>query len=332
MTEIIAELCQNHNGSRETLTEMVEEAANAGADYAKIQSIFADDLTPRGRFESGETEDNGVVKTIERPYKPEYERLKELELIEADHRYFIDICEEKGITPITTVFTRKQIPWVASLPWPERTVKVASYDCASKPMLRELADEFEHLIISTGATYDEEIEETAEMLSQMDVEFTLLHCVTSYPNELEMCHLSRMDWLRELSPSVGWSDHTLVERDGVLAAKAAIALGAEMVERHFTILDPDSTKDGEVSITPEHVAELQEFSSRSVEEQREHVQQALSDRELDLETLEGHERRKLTHEEELNRDYYRGRFASYDPESASWVYNWESDEIHHDQQ
>jgi len=327
MTEIIAELCQNHNGSREILDEMVEAAADAGADYAKIQTIFADDLTPRGRFETGEVENNGVTKTIERPYKPEYERLKELELTKDDHRFFIETCEKYGITPITTVFSRKRIPMVASLPWPERVVKVASYDCASKSMLRELAAEFDRLLISTGATYDKEIEETAELLSDLDVEFTFFHCVTSYPNELQMCHLSRMEWLQQFTPTIGWSDHTLVERDGVLAAKAAIALGADIVERHFTILDPEESKDGPVSITPKLLSELREFADQSQEKQLEYIKTDLDERGIDLEALKGHEHRELTHQEVLNRDYYRGRFASYDSGRQEWVYNWEHSKI-----
>ena len=330
MTELIAELCQNHNGSRETLEEMVEAAADAGADYAKIQTIFADDLTPRGRFETGEVEHNGVTKTIERPYKPEYERLADLELTEEDHRFFIETCEAHGITPLTTVFSRKRIPMVSSLPWPERVVKVASYDCASKPMLRELAEEFDRLLISTGATYDEEIEETAEMLSKLDVDFTFLHCVTSYPNELQMCHLSRMEWLQQFTPSIGWSDHTLVERDSVLATKAAIAFGADIIERHFTILDPQESKDGPVSITPELLSELREFTDQSQEEQLKNIKSDLGERGIGLRKLKGHQQRDLTHQEVLNRDYYRGRFASYDSKTESWVYNWEGEEIQYE--
>jgi len=157
MTQIIAELCQNHTGSTDTLAEMVEAAADAGADYAKIQTIFADDVTPRGRFEHGETEANGVTKTIKRPYKPEYERLADLELSIADHERFIELCEKHGVTPLTTVFSRKRIPDIASLPWPEKTIKIASYDCASVPMLRELAEHFDTFFVSTGGTYDEEV-------------------------------------------------------------------------------------------------------------------------------------------------------------------------------
>lgn len=330
MTELIAELCQNHNGSRETLEEMVKCAAGSGADYAKIQTIFADDLTPRGRFETGETENNEVTKTIKRPYKPEHERLKKLELTEEDHRFFIEICEKHGITPLTTVFSRKRIPMVASLPWPERVVKIASFDCASKPMLRELAEEFDHLLISTGGTYDEEIEETAEMLSEVGAKYTFLHCVTSYPTELQMSHLSRMEWLQQFTSTVGWSDHTLVERDGILAAKAAIALGADVIERHFTVLDPEESKDGPVSITPKLLSELREFADQAQEDQLEAIKTDLAERDVDLECLEGNQHRDLTHQEVLNRDYYRGRFASYDPETESWVYNWERGEVTHE--
>ena len=330
MTELIAELCQNHNGSRETLEDMVKAAAESGADYAKIQTIFADDLTPRGRFETGEVENNQVRKTIKRPYKPEYERLKQLELSEDDHRFFIEVCNGHGITPLTTVFSRKQIPMVTSLPWPENVVKVASFDCASKPMLRELAEEFDRLLISTGGTYDDEIEETAEMLDEMGVDYSFFHCVTSYPTELEMCHLSRMEWLQQFTPTVGWSDHTFVERDGILATKAAIALGADVIERHFTILEPDESKDGPVSITPELLSELREFADQSQNAQRETIQAELSNRGIDLEMLVGRQQRELTHQEVLNRDYYRGRFASYDPGTESWVYNWESEEITHE--
>jgi N,N'-diacetyllegionaminate synthase len=318
MTQIIAELCQNHTGSTDTLAEMVEAAADAGADYAKIQTIFADDVTPRGRFEHGETEANGVTKTIERPYKPEYERLADLELSIADHERFIELCEQHGVTPLTTVFSRKRIPDIASLPWPEKTIKIASYDCASVPMLRELAEHFDTFFVSTGGTYDEEVEETAAVLDDLGVDYTFLHCVTSYPNTLDMCNLSRMEWLESHSPQVGWSDHTDVDRDGILATKAAIALGADVVERHFTVFDREATKDGPVSITPSDLVELRAFADASDAEQ-----EAFLDDLDELDTLRGQPDRKMTHEEILNRDYYRGRFASFDPESGEWIYNWE---------
>jgi len=317
MLKIIAEVCQNHKGERGILGEMIHAAAENGADYVKMQSIFSEDLTPRGRFEYGETENNGVVKSIKRPYRPEYERLKNLDISEEDHLFFIEECRRYNVVPITAVFSRKRIPFIGSLPWPEKTVKVPSYDCASLKMLDELCEHFDHLIISTGATFDEEIEQAANIVKSKGKQFSFLHCVTSYPNTLEMCNLARIGWLTQFTSQVGWSDHTLVERDGIKAAKMAIALGAELVERHFTILTKDETKDGPVSITPKLLKELSEFGKFPRYRQIEIVKSEIPE----WQTMLGVPQREMTHKEMLNRDYYRGRFASY--VNGEWIYNWE---------
>lgn len=317
MPKIIAEVCQNHNGSRKILGEMIHAAAESGADYVKMQSIFSEDLTPRGRFEHGEREDNGVTKSIKRPFRPEYERLLKLDLTEDDHLFFIEECKKCNVIPITAVFSRKRIPFVASLPWPEKTVKVPSYDCASFKMIEELAENFDHIIVSTGATFDEEVTQAAKVLQQKGKKFSFLHCVTSYPNSLDMCNFARIEWLRQFTPSVGWSDHSQIERDGIKAAKAAMALGADIVERHFTILGKDKTKDGPVSVTPELLKELAGFAKF----EREEMLRLAKEEIPEFNSMIGLAQRELTHKEMLNRDYYRGRFASYI--DGEWVYNWE---------
>lgn len=319
MAKIIVEVCQNHKGDRATLARMVEYAAKNGADFVKMQSIFSDDLTRRPQFEEGETAPDGTVRAIKRPYAPEYERLSKLDLSLDDHRFFINECVKRGVVPLTTIFARGRIPEVAALPWPGRVVKVASYDCPNAPFLNELCNHFDHLIVSTGASYDEEIERAAKLVNERGKKLTLLHCVTSYPNTLPMAHLSRMEWLRTLAPEIGWSDHTLVARDFLRAAKAALALGADMVERHFTILPESETKDGPVSITPTMLRELSNFRNLSLVEQ---------ERVLDAEypgwreEVRGDAHRELSHTERLNRDYYRGRFTSRRPD-GSYFYNWE---------
>ena len=317
MTQLIVELCQNHCGDRTLLGEMIAAAAENGADIVKMQTIFSEDLTHRPEFDEGKTDPDGTVRVIRRPYAAEYERLKTLDLTEDDHRFFIDECAKHHVLPMTTVFSRNRIPLVSDLPWPERIVKIASYDCASYPMISELAENFDHLYISTGATFDNEIRKTAEILKQANKEFTLFHCVTSYPNTLEMCNLQRMKWLRQFTDSIGWSDHTLVARDGIKATKAAIALGADVIERHFTILASDKTKDGPVSITPKHLKELREFSAMPQKKQLKIVKLEIPD----WETILGTETRDLTHTELLNREYYRGRFGS--KIDGKWIYNWE---------
>jgi len=321
VAKIIVEVCQNHLGSREHLKEMIHAAAEAGAHYVKMQTIFSDDLTNRARFENGATDPDGMVQVIKRPYAAERERLRKLDLTKEDHLFFIEECGGYKVIPLTTVFSRIRIPFVASLPWPERTVKVASYDCASFPMLRELCASFDHLIVSTGASHDEEIMEASLLVKKLGKKLTLLHCVTSYPNTLEMCHLARMEWLRTYADSVGWSDHTLVKRDGIKAAKAALALGAQVIERHFTVLAEDKTKDGPVSINPAQLKELVAFAKLPAEEQMRQARTEIPE----FSVMIGAAQRPLSPAELLNRDYYRGRFAS--AVDGEWVYNWEEKEV-----
>lgn len=319
MTRIIVELCQNHNGDRSVFEQQIASAAAHGADIVKMQSIWSDDLTFRERFEMGVRGADGEMRAITRPYAPEKERLVKLDLTLDDHRFFIERCKEYGVIPMTTIFARHRIGEVGALPWPFRIVKVASYDCASQPFLRELAEHFDEFIISTGATYDHEIAATAQLMQRLGKSFSFLHCVTSYPNALEMASLARVQWLRQFTPRVGWSDHTLVARDGIAAAKVAIMLGADYVERHFTVLGAGDSKDGPVSITPELLRELSDFCHRPPKEQL-----AVVEREIPgWRALVGDAERAMTPTEMLNRDYYRGRFASPRGVTGEWLYNWE---------
>lgn len=317
MVELIAEMCQNHNGNYEILARMVEKAALAGATHAKIQNIFSSTLTYRPQFEQGLIVD-GSIKSIKRPYQAEKERLRDLELSDILVSKFIRLCSDNGLVPMTTCFTRSDIKHIKMQGFQE--VKVASYDCASYPLLRELRQHFDRVIVSTGATYDDEIAHASSILQGST--FSFLHCVTIYPTPLEEVHLNRMEWLRKFTPSIGFSDHTLVKRHGCLASKAALASGATLIERHFTILDTDQTKDGPVSITPSHLKELREFSKMSTRDQLEQLDRDYPGWRVML----GRHRRVLSDAELLNRDYYRGRFAS--PRASAdgncqMIYNWE---------
>ena len=312
--KVIAEFCQNHNGDYTILQEMIHQAAEAGATYGKIQTIFADDLTFRERFEEGVTRDGNRI-AIKRPYQPEYERLKRLELTFEQQEQFIADCRRFGLEPLTTCFTRGHVDRLASMGW--REIKVASYDCGSLPLLRELASKFDHLIVSTGATYDEEIEATVALLNLNGVRFTLMHCVTIYPTPLHEMYLHRIRYLAKLSPSFGLSNHAHAARDGIKSDLAAIHLGASTVERHFTVLDPDKTRDGPVSIRPAQLREIVEFARLDRREQACYLNEHVPEFEIML----GQERRALSEQELLNRDYYRGRFATKRGERV--IYNWE---------
>lgn len=317
---IIAELCQNHNGSFDVVKRMVDSAVSAGATHVKLQAIYARNLVFRTQFETG-LERDGSVLAIKRPWQAEYDRLKGLELTPDHCADFVNYCRQAGVVPLTTCFSRGDIPEIKAQGF--STVKVASYDCASYTLLRELAANFDSLIVSTGATFDNEVDYAAKVLQSTHTPYTFLHCVTLYPTPLEEMHLDRLNWLRQLSPTVGFSDHSLVERDGVVAAKAAIALGADVIERHFTILDPQASKDGPVSITASHLKEIAEFASRPQPEQLE-----ILDREHPgWQKMKGSARRALSTAELLNRDYYRGRFATPRWTGAhrdsTMIFNWE---------
>lgn len=315
--KLIAEFCQNHNGDFDVLRRMVHEAAEGGATHGKIQTIFADDLSFRPEFEDGVIREDGTLFTINRPYNLEYGRLKELELTYEQHRRFVDECRMAGLEPLTTAFNITSIPHIAELGW--NSVKVASYDCGSLPLIEALAKRFSEVFISTGASEDREIEAAAALLIRSSRDFTMLHCVTIYPTPLPLMNLLRMQWLRRLSPSVGLSDHSLVVRDGIKSAIAAIYLGADVIERHFTVLPADSTRDGKVSITKQHLREIFAFAQMDEVAREAYVRMHVPE----LDAMMGSEGRFLSAEELRNRAYYRGRFCN--KLEGRQIFNWEEE-------
>lgn len=311
----IAELCQNHNGDLNILEEMVVRASENGATYCKIQNIFAEDLTFRHRFEEGLIEKNNV-KVIKRPYGSEYDRLKKLELDYKTQEKFIEICKKNNVKALTTCFTVHRAKELSNLDWD--VIKVASYDCGSLKLVKKLSELFSELIISTGASYDKEIEDTANYLNSINHKFSFLHCVTIYPTPLNNLNLSRLKFLSKFTDEIGYSDHSLVKNDNLLASKCAIYLGAKLIERHFTILNEDQTKDGPVSINPSQLKELVYFSDLDKNDQFKYLNSELNEWEK---VVMGKINRKLTDVELLNRDYYRGRFAEKISENK-YNYNW----------
>lgn len=318
----IAELCQNHNGDLDNLLRMVESAALGGATHIKTQHIYVRNLTFRSEFEEGLTL-NKEVHAIKRPWKQEYERLKSLELSLKDYDKFIDCVRGHNLIPMTTCFARCDIKEIFNLGFEE--IKVASYDCGSYQMIRELIPLFKKIFVSTGASFDQEVIKTNALLKKNNINYELLHCVTIYPTPLESMNLNRILWLKEFCEFVGFSDHSKVQKNGILAAKAATIFGVNSIERHFTDLAPDETKDGPVSINFKQLIELVEFSKLSLQDKIS----SLDDQYPDWQIMKKSKINNLSKEELLNRNYYRGRFASsiekqtIDNPSKQFIYNWE---------
>lgn len=281
---------------------MIHSAAASGADFVKIQGLRSSELTYRSRFEQGDVGPDGTVRAIKRPFAPELARLLQLDLTDDDEQWFAEECRRAGVKSMITAFTLGSVSRFAAAGFD--ALKIASYDCKSTPLLKE-ASVFAEVVVSTGASYDHEIAAAAETLSGNQV--SLLHCVTIYPTPLNQLHLRRMEWLRSLCPKVGFSDHTSVEQTGLRASKLAIMLGADVVERHFTVLPRDQTRDGPVSIDPAQLVELRRFSELDRPSQEAEMNSEWPQRHTGL----GEAQRELSHGELLNRDYYSGRVAAF---------------------
>lgn len=312
--KFIAELCQNHNGSYKNLKKMTIECAKSGADIIKLQYIMSNTLSFRPQFEEGLKKGKQII-SIKRPYLEEVKRLKKLEIKNSDLKKFVKLCNSLNVEPAITCFTRQDVNIINKIGF--KTVKIASYDCASFQLLRDVKNKFNKIIVSTGATFDNEIKKAANILKGKN--FTFLHCVTIYPTPLESINLERINFLKKFTNKVGFSDHSLgFIKNRNLASMMAVYLGAEYIERHITILDKDKTKDGKVSIQPEDIRKIKTFSSLSKSKQLNFLKKNF---EFNIERLRGHKYRKLTKEEILNRDYYKGRFIS--KIGSREIYNWE---------
>lgn len=312
MTKIIAELCQNHMGNRKLLDEMVSAASDAGAHYCKIQSMQSRDLTHRKRFDDGLIE-GGKIKVIKRPFKDEIKRLKPLDLNDDDHFFFIELCKKYNIEPLSTIFTRNRLKFLEKLKM--KAIKVASFDCASFELLKDLSkSKFKTIYVSTGATFDSEILRAKEILKNKDL--TFLHCISIYPTTPDVANMKRINFLRKINTKVGFSDHSNPDKYGDILALVALSKGVEVIERHFTILEKKKTKDGIVSVNFNQLKKLVNLSKESRSELKFRLKKIKN-----INLIEGVEKRDLTQVELLNRDYYQGRFAS--KVSNKFIYNWQ---------
>jgi len=315
---LIAELCQNHNGDFNIVEEMIHAAKENGADYVKIQSMRSNDLNYRQRFEEGLIE-GGVVKCIKRPFSSEYKRLKNLDLNSQEHFKFIKLCEKYKIKPMTTIFTRNRVNLIKKMKL--EYLKISSFDCSSHIMIEEILKKFNsNIIVSTGGAYDREIFKTANILKKYKRKFTLLHCVSIYPTTPEVACLLRIKFLKGFTNSVGFSDHSNPDIYSYDLSALSKTLGATWIERHFTILKKNATKDGVVSVSPTQLKDLRKAIDLPNSQILNYIRKKYN--KSQLAKILGSKHRELTDEEILNRDYYRGRFVSKTT-SGKIVFNWD---------
>ena len=241
-TLIIAEAGVNHNGSIELAKKLVEKAKEAGVDYIKFQTFKASKLVTKAAKQAEYQQRN-----IGKEGDSQYQMLKKLELSPEEHEILIDYCKELGIKFFSTAFDFDSIDYLHSLNlglW-----KIPSGEVTNYPFLKRIAAYNEPTILSTGMCDMEDVRAAVDALYRNGLSnenLILLHCNTEYPTPFEDVNLKAMDALRkEFGVEVGYSDHT----KGVEVPIAAVALGATVIEKHFTL---DRNMEG-----PDHKASLE---------------------------------------------------------------------------
>lgn len=241
---IIAEAGVNHNGSVDTAKKMIDAAVEAGADAIKFQTFKTEKLVcksaPQAEYQMKNSVANGEEDT-------QFTLLKKLEINRETHLELFDYCRDAGIVFISTPFDLESIDLLKGLGL-ER-IKVPSGEITNYPYLKKVGETFHNVILSTGMADLGEIEDALDILIASGIErdnITVLHCNTEYPTPIQDVNLRAMQTIRDaLRVKVGYSDHTL----GIEVSIAATALGACVIEKHFTL---DKNMEG-----PDHAASLE---------------------------------------------------------------------------
>jgi N-acetylneuraminate synthase/N,N'-diacetyllegionaminate synthase len=241
-TIIIAEAGVNHNGSMAAAKQLIDVAADAGADYVKFQTFKAEKLVSPTAEKAAYQKAN-----IGDGDNTQFGMLKKLELSEADHHELIKHCHQKNIRFLSTPFDEESANFLYELQIP--LFKIPSGEITNKPFLQHLASKGLPIILSTGMATIEEIESAIQVLEEKGLsreKITVLHCNTEYPTPMKDVNLLAMNHIKNtIGVAVGYSDHTL----GIEVPIAAVALGATVIEKHFTL---DRTLPG-----PDHAASLE---------------------------------------------------------------------------
>ena len=258
---IIAEAGVNHNGSLELALALIDAAAEAGADIVKFQTFTAEALataaTPLAKYQQKTLSQSGSQLAM----------LKKLELTEEMHIKLQKHCKAKNIRFLSTPFNTSALHMLCSLGID--IFKISSGDLTNKPFLRQIGQCNGTVILSTGMSTLEEVSaaiETLTLAGTAQEQIYLLHCTTEYPTPFTEVNLRALHTLQQHFPlvaGVGYSDHTL----GTEVAIAAVALGARIIEKHFTL---DKSLEG-----PDHKASVEPHELNYLCSSIRHIEQAL---------------------------------------------------------
>lgn len=259
-TLIIAEIGNNHNGSIDRAIKLIDAAKNSGADIAKFQLRHFEAL-----YRTSTVEDLGV----------EYAKdiIKKYELEKEIHFELASYCKKVEIEYMCTPWDVKSVDMLEKIG--VRRYKVASADFDNLELLRRISETFKPVILSTGMNTFAEIKKVIKILNNKSVDFTLLHCNSTYPAPFFDIDLNYINKLKTLTPRVGYSGH---ER-GIAVSIAAVAMGAMVIERHITVDKNLEGPDHKASLLPHEFVQL----VRGIRE----VEQAMTKKDESLKLSQG---------------------------------------------
>ena len=260
---IIAEAGVNHNGSVEIAKRMIDKAVEAGADVIKFQTFKSEKLVSKSAKQA-EYQKKNIANSEN---DSQLDMLKKLELSEYDHNELMDYCAKKQIRFFSTAFDMESIDYLHSLHvglW-----KIPSGEITNYPYLKKIAQFGEPVILSTGMCEMEDVEAALKVLTDNGLsknKISMLHCNTEYPTPFKDVNLLAMNELKDrFGVRVGYSDHT----KGIEVPIAAVALGAEIIEKHFTL---DRNMEG-----PDHKASLEPDELKAMVSAIRNIELALGD-------------------------------------------------------
>jgi N-acetylneuraminate synthase len=252
---VIAEMSGNHNQSLERALNIVEVAASTGAQMLKLQTYTPDTMTldvSEGDFFISDEKSLWKGRTLYDLYKVAYTPWEW-------HAPIMQRAKELGMLCISTPFDESSLEFLESLGVP--AYKVASFENADLPLIRKVAATGKPLIISTGMATLAELDETVRAARQAGCkDLVLLKCTSTYPATPENTNVATIPHMRDLfGCEIGLSDHTM----GIGASVAAVALGATVIEKHFTLLRADGGVDSTFSLEPEEMRQLVDETLRA---------------------------------------------------------------------
>lgn len=243
---IIAEAGVNHNGDLNLAKKLIEQAAKAGADIVKFQTFKAEDcVSIKAKKAKYQLENTAKDES-------QLEMIKKLELSREAHFELMKYCKKHGIAFLSTPFDLESVAFLQSLNL--SYFKIPSGEITNLPYLKAVARCKKKVLLSTGMANLAEIEAALEILRKNGTrDITLLHCTTEYPAPFEEVNLNAIKTLKEaFKLKVGYSDHT----KGIVAALGAVALGAVVIEKHFTLDKTMEGPDHKASLEPSELKEL----------------------------------------------------------------------------